>query len=131
MKGSGRCRSKTSLADYLSTRFADQPRPEVKELTQHLGLNSKDILFFRQRGCRGWPERVVIRRLRQIRDEKATMELEFALLGTLREQGLPVPRPLLLEASGRPFNQPFLMLEWLPGETEAASQLGERGSSIA
>ncbi|MHB8463351.1 MAG: phosphotransferase family protein [Acidimicrobiales bacterium] len=119
------------LADYLASRFPDHPRPVVTDLSQHAGLNSKDILFFRQLGCPTWPERVVIRRLRAIRDEQATMQLEFALLGTLRGHGLPVPRPLLLEATGRPLHQPFLMLEQVRGETEPAAALGERGPSIA
>jgi aminoglycoside phosphotransferase (APT) family kinase protein len=40
---------------------------------------------------------------------------EFRLLGTLRENGLPVPEPLLLDESGDIFPTPYLVLAYVAG----------------
>lgn len=45
---------------------------------------------------------------------------EFKLLARLRETGLPVPAPYLVDASGEIFETPYLVVEYVEGATEFA-----------
>jgi aminoglycoside phosphotransferase (APT) family kinase protein len=50
----------------------------------------------------------------------AVSTMEFSLLSTLFEQGVPVPRPLFVDEDGEWFGSPTLVLEYLPGEMDFA-----------
>jgi aminoglycoside phosphotransferase (APT) family kinase protein len=43
---------------------------------------------------------------------------EFAALRALHPRGVPVPRPLWLDAGGEAFGEPFFATEWLPGTAD-------------
>ncbi|MGZ6389335.1 MAG: phosphotransferase family protein [Ktedonobacterales bacterium] len=45
---------------------------------------------------------------------------EFALLQLLHAEGLPAPRPYLLDQSGAIFATPYIVIEYIEGETEFA-----------
>ena len=52
-------------------------------------------------------------------------ELEFALLKSLHEMGLPVPQPLYLDASGARIGDPYLVIDFVNGESGVPQGLGE------
>ncbi|MFX3657633.1 MAG: phosphotransferase family protein [bacterium] len=55
-------------------------------------------------------------------------ELEHRLLGALHRRGLPVPEPLLVDASGRLLADPFLVIEFVDGTS--ALPVGEEDRHI-
>jgi len=61
-----------------------------------------------------------------LRAQRAThaghpVELEFQLLEVLHQRGLPVPEPLLLDASRRLLAQPFLLMAFTTGSSTIAA----------
>jgi aminoglycoside phosphotransferase (APT) family kinase protein len=62
-------------------------------------------------------EAVVVRRYGEYwqRTDPAACEREFKLLEVLSRRGMPVPKPLLLDADGGPFGAPTVVMSRLPG----------------
>ncbi len=50
----------------------------------------------------------------------AVAAMEFSLLSALFGQGVPVPRPLLVDGGGEWFDSPTLVLDYLPGDMDFA-----------
>ncbi len=65
----------------------------------------------------GTRSKVVLRRRpdRRQPDPQEDAQLEFRILQVLEAQQVPAPRPILLDADGRYFGAPTLVLSYLPG----------------
>lgn len=119
------------LTAYLRRHFPASRRLVVEDVRQLRGVNSKDIIFVEISDHPDWPRSVVMRRLRALSlNLKASMPYEFDLLSKLRSAGLPVPRPLLVDATGAEFGHPFLITERVAGEARTIADLGERAHTV-
>jgi len=142
LEGSVRSASKQAAADvrareerHLATAQKTPPLPTTEELENYLrglddsssvevsnvsrlvGINTKDIIFFDVAGQPGWPSSVVMRKLRNYNaNPLLSLEYEFSLLNTLRSEGIPVPRALAVEPTGKALGSPFVIMEKLAGK---------------
>jgi len=79
---------------------------------------SADVYSVTAKSCTAEELRVVVRVLSSEPGSGHPAEIEFALLSDLRERGLKVPKPLLVDVSGDCFDRPYLMLEYVPGKID-------------
>ncbi len=109
-----------NLLDYLQdhlgipeVRFAEEP----VQIT--LGWETY-IYRFRLRPTAGLPpeytDRLILRAYSSVHGLSRARH-EFAAQEAMVRLGYPAPRPLLLEERCEPFGGPFLVMEWLPGQT--------------
>jgi aminoglycoside phosphotransferase (APT) family kinase protein len=61
--------------------------------------------------------RPLILRAYSSRHGLARLRREFEVQSHMWRRGYPVPEPLLMEENCRPFGGPFMIMEWVPGET--------------
>ena len=108
--------TETELEGYLHT-LAGGARATVSNISRLVGINTKDIIFFDVAGQPNWPSSVVMRKLRNYNaNPLLSLEYEFSLLNTLRSEGVPVPRALAVEPTGKALGSPFLIMEKLAGK---------------
>jgi aminoglycoside phosphotransferase (APT) family kinase protein len=79
------------------------------------GGRSKQTIMLTLADAHGREFDRVIRRDLVVLLTGATVIDEYRVLGALAERGYPVPRPLLLEESGRPLGSPFMLMEKVSG----------------
>jgi len=79
------------------------------------GGRSKQTIMLTGAEAHGREFERVIRRDLVVALTGATVVDEYRVLGALADRGYPVPRPLLLEESGRALGSPFMLMEKVSG----------------
>ena len=64
------------------------------------------------------PDRSVVLRAHGESHSGHPAELEYQLLQSLHKKGVPVPRPLYVDASCTTLEQPFVVIEFVAGDSE-------------
>jgi aminoglycoside phosphotransferase (APT) family kinase protein len=90
--------------------------------TQRLrGGISAHMLAVTVEHANGRRQQVSVRRLRRDSgSEPGRIEYEYGVLGLLERVGVSAPRPLHLDAAGKHFGDPALVMTFLPGKTNVA-----------
>jgi aminoglycoside phosphotransferase (APT) family kinase protein len=91
----------------------------TKRLRGGVGSSMRVVYIERADGGR---EKVSVRRLRpdKLKAEPRALEYEFEVLQLLERVGISAPRPLHLDAQGKHFGDPALVMTFLPGRPNVA-----------
>ena len=104
-----------NVSNYLRKRFPEEPELEAIRVVPIPGGRSKKTFFISLRGTEVLPAELVMRQDYALRYEGTKVRDEYRPLLRLAEAGLPVPRPLLLEADESALGPPFLFVDRLAG----------------
>ncbi|HKQ81396.1 MAG TPA: phosphotransferase family protein [Steroidobacteraceae bacterium] len=104
-----------SATRYLRARFPADPQIEATAVVPIPGGRSKKTFFITIRGTSALPADVVMRQDYALRYEGTKVRDEYQPLARLAEFGLPVPKPLHLEAQESELGPPFILVERLRG----------------
>jgi aminoglycoside phosphotransferase (APT) family kinase protein len=105
-----------ALESFLHTRV--DPRLRLVRFRVVAGGRSKQTIMLTLADGQGPEFERVIRRDLVVVLTGATVVDEYRVLGALAERGYPVPRPLLLEESGRALGSPFMLMEKVTGAVD-------------
>ncbi len=101
---------------YLRRRFPAAPAISASELTRVPGGRSKKTYFMSISGSDVLPKQVVIRQDYALKYAGTKIVDEYRPLMMLAERGLPVPRPLHLEAEPSEIGPPFMLVPRFTGK---------------
>ena len=104
-----------NVTNYLRKRFPAEPELEAIRVVPIPGGRSKKTFFISLRGTEVLPADLVMRQDYALRYEGTKVRDEYRPLLRLAEAGLPVPRPLLLEADESALGPPFIFVDRLAG----------------
>lgn len=108
----------TEVATQIAQKvFATGSSPVVQKINPLIGGVSADVFRLDVAFADGSANRIVLRAHREGHSGHPA-KLEHQLLKSLYENGLPVPRPLYVDDSGKTFPQPFLVIEFIDGNSE-------------
>jgi aminoglycoside phosphotransferase (APT) family kinase protein len=107
--------SVTTVTAYLRRTFPRSPQISATEVVPIPGGRSKKTLFITIGGTDVLPAAAVIRQDYALKYEGTKVRDEYQPLARLSAMGLPVPRPLHLEASESEIGPPFMLVERLKG----------------
>jgi aminoglycoside phosphotransferase (APT) family kinase protein len=110
---------------YLRRRFPGAPHLTASAVVPIPGGRSKKTFFISLTGSATLPTELVMRQDYALRYEGTKVRDEYTPLVKLAALGLPVPRPLLLEAEASELGPPFIFVERLRG-TPPGSYFGMR-----
>jgi len=97
--------------------FAPANKPTVDNVSRLVGGVSADVYRLDLSVANG-PDQSVVLRAHRASHSGHPAELEYQLLTSLRQKGLPVPQPLEVDASCTTLAQPFLVIEFVAGSSE-------------
>ncbi len=118
--------SPASITQYLRRRFPDEPAIEATAVVPVPGGRSKKTFFISLKANSVLPSEIVMRQDYALRYEGTKVKDEYTPLSKLAQRGLPVPRPLLLEAQECELGPPFLFVERLTGGPPGSYLFGVR-----
>ncbi|MET0984244.1 MAG: phosphotransferase family protein, partial [Steroidobacteraceae bacterium] len=104
-----------SATRYLRAHFPAEPQIEATAVVPIPGGRSKKTFFITIHGTSALPTDVVMRQDYALRYEGTKVRDEYQPLARLAEFGLPVPKPLHLEAQESDLGPPFILVERLRG----------------
>ena len=104
-----------TVTAYLQRAFPQSPQIAATEVIPIPGGRSKKTFFITIGGTEVLPTAMVIRQDYALRYEGTKVRDEYQPLAKLSAMGLPVPRPLLLEAAESEIGPPFMLVERLRG----------------
>lgn len=103
---------------------------ETRRMTGGISAEMIAVKF----SCGETTKEIVVRRHseKSLTENPQLVEQEFEILKELCQAGLPVPYPYHLDATGRIFSRPYLVLSLLDGKTEyAPKDVNDFGKKIA
>lgn len=109
------------LRDWLARTVPEADQVEISRIeTPEIGYSAENIMFSaRWRTQEGEHHRDLVARLRPaeyVFFPAADLEVHYRMLRALEETPVPAPRALWFQpAEGSPFDQPFFVMEALPG----------------
>ena len=104
------------VTQYLRRRFPAEQSIEATGLVRVPGGRSKLTYFLQLRGTSLFPAELVIRQDYALKYAGTKIIDEHPLLLALAQRGLPVPRPLHLEAQPSELGPPFMFVSRLSGK---------------
>jgi aminoglycoside phosphotransferase (APT) family kinase protein len=104
------------ITAYLRQRFPADTEIRATNLVSIPGGRSKKTFFFDVTGTSALPPQVVMRQDYALKYAGTRIVDEHRPLAALAGVGLPVPRPLYLEASATALGPPFLLVDRLRGK---------------
>lgn len=103
------------LRDWLRQRFESDAHLEIVGSRRIPGGLSKQTIFVSLKGVTSLPETVVLRIDWAGSPVRSTVVDEFQTIEALHREGVKVPQPFALEASGKVLGGPFLVLSKAEG----------------
>lgn len=99
-----------------------EPRGRLRRAWPLAGGVSAEVTAFEIERLDGRPRRLILRRHGEAdrRRNPHVARDEFTLLQIVQDHGLAAPKPLLFDESCQLFPTPFLVIDWVDGETEFA-----------
>jgi aminoglycoside phosphotransferase (APT) family kinase protein len=104
-----------TVTAYLRRAFPQSPQIAATEVVSIPGGRSKKTFFITINGTDALPADAVIRQDYALKYEGTKVRDEYQPLAKLSAMGLPVPRPLHLEAAESEIGPPFMLVERLKG----------------
>jgi aminoglycoside phosphotransferase (APT) family kinase protein len=104
-----------TMTAYLRRRFPENPRAEATAVIPVPGGRSKKTYLISVRDTDALPPDLVMRQDYALRYEGTKVRDEYTPLLRLAEAGLPVPRPLHLEAEVSELGPPFILVQRMSG----------------
>jgi aminoglycoside phosphotransferase (APT) family kinase protein len=104
-----------SVTAYLRSHFPSDSDIEATAVVPIPGGRSKKTYFISVRGSNALPAELVMRQDYALRYEGTKVRDEHQPLARLAERGLPVPRPLHLQADESQLGPPFILVGRLSG----------------
>ena len=107
---------KAALLEYLETIFPSDEPLEISEITTIHGGGSKKTLCVDLLVDKGSCFKIVLRMDNHRSVIGQTVSNEFEILETLFKAGVPVPRPITAEESGKVLGNPFIAVTHVLGD---------------
>jgi aminoglycoside phosphotransferase (APT) family kinase protein len=92
--------------------------------------SSKQAFLVLTNGAEGWPERAVLRREPAYNIVDTSLPDEFDVLAVAHRAGLPVPRPLCAGWDSSALGGRFILMAFVPGETQNGQSLGRATETV-
>ncbi|MET0657713.1 MAG: phosphotransferase family protein [Steroidobacteraceae bacterium] len=119
-----------ALTRYLQARIPDGQDIAIDNVVTLLGGYSKDTFIVELSGSKRPADAVVIRRDLAHGPLEVSVTQEFAVIKAMHEAGVPVARPLWVEADPSVIGAPFLAVERMPGTQLVDVQLQVVGEGV-
>lgn len=111
--------SSPELASLIADAFPGARMVRTQRLRGGIGAHMLAVTVEHPDGTR---QKVSVRRLRgpNLESEPWGIEYEYGVLGLLERVGISAPQPLHVDAAGKHFGDPALVMTYLPGKTNVA-----------